>query len=398
MSQKLFLGSLMISCLAVSLSAQDPFFSHFYGNESSFNPAFVGKRGSMSITAKHRMQWGANTAAAYRTSQVTFEESLPCFFLDWGVVATRDEEGEGLLTTNEFGFRTAFFIPTSGRRHSTISSGNLRFGIGLHWGQRTIDYSRLTFLDQIDPTYNLTDADGRPNVSAFNAAGESADTPRYFTPSLGVAWRHIMNRRDDRSWVIDLGLAVHNWGGLVSVDARQTASLLGLDNPLGERWIASAVGEKVVYTRQGRYWAVRPSAVMQWQEGLGYLELGMGLTWQRNATFGMFYHHAKSPDTGQNTNWLSLQFELGFVHPNRKSRFDFGLSYSLQNGPLKNYVNAPLELTARLHLGGRSISCSIAGLEEEGAYKNKQTNCYLFHVSPSRQKIYDNIWYSNTDL
>lgn len=398
MSQKLLSTCLGILCLCTSLSAQDPFFTHFYGNESAFNPAFVGKRGSMSFTAKHRTQWGSNSSQAYTTSQVTFEESLPCFFLDWGLVATRDEEGEGLLTTNEFGLRTAFFVPTSGRKYSTRSAGNLRFGVGLHWGQRRIDYSRLTFLDQLDPIYGLLDRDGRLNPTAFNGANETADSPWYFTPSLGVAWRHIMNRRDAKSWVFDLGLAVHNWGGLVSVDGRQTASLLGLDNPLGERWVASLTAEKVVYARRGRHWAIRPSLVVQMQEGLAYAEAGMGLTWQRNATLGLHYHQAKSNADGSNTNWLSLQLEMGFILPNGSNRFDLGISYSMQNGPLKNYVASPLELTARLHFGGKSLSCLIAGLGDEGAYSNRQTNCYLFHVSAAREKIYDNIWYSDDQL
>ena len=84
--------------------AQDPFFTHFYGNESTYNPALTGYRGALSVIAKHKAQWPGLGEAHFRTSNLLYEESLPCSIFDWGLSAKSDREGEGLFKTMDFGF------------------------------------------------------------------------------------------------------------------------------------------------------------------------------------------------------------------------------------------------------------------------------------------------------
>ncbi|MEL6276599.1 MAG: type IX secretion system membrane protein PorP/SprF, partial [Bacteroidota bacterium] len=396
---RLSIFSLLLGCLCCTqLQAQDPFFLHFYGNQSTFNPAFVGRRGARSLTAKYHSQWGHQDARAYRTYQVLLEESMPCFFLDWGLVATRDEEGEGLLTTNEFGFRTALFIPTS--RGSTSRRGrvstfqsNLRIGFGWHWGQRTIDYSRLVFLDQLDPLFGLFDADRNSNATSFQALNGEA-SPWYFSPSMGISYHHAVDPRKVNSWVFDLGLAIHNASLFVSRDARQTASLRGLDNPLGERIVASFEAEKVLHESNGRFWSLRPQVVLQWQEGLGYAEFGTKVSWSRTFNFGLYYHLAQPVDVGPSTNWASLKLEIGGLSLGDEARFDLGLGYSVQNGGLNNYVAPPLEISVTMHFGKKSLGCSLIGRDDQGYYDKKgPMRCPLFN-SGARSKMYDNVWYN----
>ena len=94
-----------------SINAQDAYLQHFYGNESSFNPAFTGQQGALRLGISYRTQWGATTAPAYLAQKVVLEESLPCLFFDYGLFARRDEEGAGKLTTSEFGGSIAIAVP-----------------------------------------------------------------------------------------------------------------------------------------------------------------------------------------------------------------------------------------------------------------------------------------------
>lgn len=381
--------------LGTSLIAQDPFFQHFYGNESSYNPAYVGKRGAMSVTFKQRAQWGASSAQAYRTHQVLFEDSAPCFFMDWGAVATHNVEGEGLLATTEFGLRSAFFIPVGqgNRRTPTKYLGNIRVGFGLHYGQRSIDFDRLVFLDQLDPLYGLVNREMQPNQTDFEAPATN-NSPWYFSPSIGVMYRYVVDTELDDSWAFDVGAAVHNWGGLISRDSRQSASLLGLDNQLGERYVLSLAADKVLTKDKGRYWAIHPQAVYQSQQNLRYLETGSTLSWSGNFTFGLFYHLAAPTNLDQpNSNWTSLQLEMGKVIPNTSTRIDLGFSFAIQHGGLKNFVRAPFEFTAIMSFAS-SATCNFIGRQGEVPYNTKGVHCKRFNVSPSRRKLYDDIWYN----
>lgn len=388
--------SVLLYLIGGNLTAQDPLFQHFYGNESSFNPAYVGGSGALSIAVKRRSQWGASSARAYRTHQVVIEDSAPCFFLDWGLVGSHNVEGEGLLETREIGGRLAFFIPVGkGERHSpTPHLGNFRLGFGFHRGQRSIDYDKLTFLDQLDPLYGLFNRDGVSNTTGFEAPANSS-SPWYTTTSLGLLYRVVMDTDRADSWAFELGAAIHNWSGLASVDARQSASLLGLNNELGERYVFSASADKVLTKDKGRYWAIRPQAVYQRQAGLAYLETGATLSWSSNLNFGAFYHLAMPNELdASNTNWTSLQVEFGGALPGAKfTRFDLGLSYAIQNGGLNNFVRAPFELTAVFSFG-RSLTCAALGRNDDVPYGKKGVECKRFNYSVSRRKLYDDIWYN----
>ncbi|MEL7161681.1 MAG: type IX secretion system membrane protein PorP/SprF [Bacteroidota bacterium] len=376
--------------MSLALPAQDAYYQHFYGNEAEFNPAMTAQRGAMRLGFSMRTQWGADNAQQYTTRKLTFEESLPCFFLDYGLFARRDEEGQGKLTTSEFGGRIAAAFPLSKKGASNVF--NLRVGLGLAFGQRSVDFSKLTFLDQLDPLYGLVDADGNPNPTGFQAPLGSGASPRYSTPSLGVSLKGGLNRRGVRPITFDVGVAVHNLGGLVSPDSRQTSSLLGLDNALGERWVFNALADAVVARKNRRYWSVRPAVVYQTQEGLSYVEVGTGLSWNRTINVGA-YHHLSHDVSGaaDNLSWTSLQLEIGGRLGESSTRMDLAFSYAFQQGYLKNYVRPPLEVTATFSFG-KSTTCLLMGYDDIADMSRKNaTSCFNF--TTARNRLYDSIWY-----
>lgn len=390
----MYLRLILLFVLPIPLLAQDAYLQHFYNNETSFNPAFSGQRGALRMGFSFREQWGAETADQYRSRKLTVEESLPCLPLDYALFARQDQEGAGQLTTNEFGGSTAAVINIQSKHFDRYDKLNIRIGLGFTFGQRSVDFDRLNFLDQIDPFFGLNDADGNLNSSGFIPPGGTGESSWYSSQSLGISLKGGFNSNSNYPISFDVGLAVHNPGFFVSPDSRQTASLLGLDNRLGERFVFSATGEFVIARKRRRIWSVRPVLVVQQQEQLGYLEVGAGVSWNKSVTFGA-YHHVARPSSmvdGSNVNWTSAQVEIGAIMgEDGSSRVDLAFSYAFQHGFLKNFVRPPLEVTATFSFG-QSSTCALLGAGEAAwLSKRGKTDCYAF--TSARNKLYDNIWY-----
>lgn len=186
MNRCLYLGLMFV--LPALLSGQDPFFIHFYGNESAYNPALVGYKGSTSFSAKYKSQWAAGTVPAFRSTWVNFEESMPCNLLDYGLNLNYDEEGVGVFRTYDIGLKVAGTIPFDIGK----SGNNIRLGLSLQRSVKTIDFTRLIFSDQLDPKFGLVDANGDPIPTGFVPPDESGSHP-FFTPSAGFAYRILFN-------------------------------------------------------------------------------------------------------------------------------------------------------------------------------------------------------------
>jgi len=305
------------------LTAQDYAFDHFYSLESAFNPAYVGFGGATIVSAKYRRQWGGNNIAPYVGMQASIEETLPCTLFDFGLFASEDTEGEGVLTTLEAGLRAALSIPLK----ETL---NLRIGFGLTFGQRSIDLDKLVFLDQLDPLYGRFNREGELNPTAYQnlSANPSA---LYSSPSIGLLFTGVTSSRNKRALSYEVGLAVHHPDALISADSRQNASLNGLDNPLGERWTASIRVEKPLKVTKTDYVSIRPAIIYQTVADLSYLEVGTSVGLSRNLIAGLYYHSAVDKQIAPASNWLSLQLEVG-GRVSDYSRVDIGFAYSIPLG------------------------------------------------------------------
>jgi hypothetical protein len=388
----------LIVCCAIFVAtqsfAQNPLRQHYRGHESEFNPAFTGQVGATRLVLGSRSQWNtqqptSGSGRGYTSHALNYEEALPCLFFDYGLFVRKQTEGDGQLTTNEFGGRIAAALPLMKGR--TDRALNLRFGLALARGQRSVNYNGLIFLDQLNPITGLLDANGNPNLSSVQL--REGRSPWYTASSLGIALKGgAVNRRyrlDNRPVTFDLGLAVHNFAGLVSRDQRQSASLIGLDATLRERWVASGSASVVFNKVKGHYWSVHPQIVVQQQAGIGYLEVGAAVSYDRYLELGFYQHLANN--AGEGANWSSLRLALGSLLAGEYSRVDVVFSYAFQYGSLKNYVQAPLELTA-IYSFGKSVTCLATGQQNDFARGNAgRVDCFSFGTAQNR--MYDNIWY-----
>ncbi len=139
--RNLFL-SLLLSAIAGVSSAQDPHFSQFYASPTLLNPAMTGAGlcGGR-IALNYRNQW-PSIGNNYRTFAAAYDQYMPGVSSGIGVQVMQDVAGDGLLSTKQLGLSYAYRVPLG--RH-----WNMQFAMQGTWFQRSIDFSRLYFADQI---------------------------------------------------------------------------------------------------------------------------------------------------------------------------------------------------------------------------------------------------------
>lgn len=378
----MLLATLLWLLSPLLLLGQDPFFTHFYGNEALFNPALTGNSGALSIRLKAKHQWHSSATTGYQTYLAALEESMPCNFFDYGISVLQDIEGEGRLRTQQFGLHLASPLPIA-----TGLSGNLlqlRLGISVLWAQQSVDYSQLLFIDQLDPKYGQTDADGRPIPTSFVAPNDGRSA-WYFKPSGGFAFQYVINPKSRKATSINAGASIHN------VVALQSWSVLGLGAQAVPRYSAFLNAELVLGYLQQQYVSFRPQLFWQDQQGLSYMEGGGSMSFSRLVSAGFYYHRSRPKDGQSSTNWGSAQLEVGFFS-GAGSRVDLGFGYGFNFSGLRNQVANVYELTVRFSFA-KSPMCSLAG--KPAPYDgNGALPCPTLRQA-NRSKIYENIWYNN---
>lgn len=366
--------------------AQDPFFIHFFNNESTYNPALVGYRGALSVLMKYKAQWPGLGGAHFRTGNVAVEESLPCSIFDYGLNFRFDEEGEGIFRTRDFAFRFAGVVPfdVGASRH------NLRMGAGFQWSFKSVDYNRLVFSDELDPKYGLTDALGLDLPTSFVPPNDGRSL-WFFSPSVGITHRILVNENKPRSATIHYGVALHNAFSLGRDEfTGNEESILQVGTKIARRWSVFGSVELLPYLQRGAFFSIKPTVLYENQGGLSYWEAGAKFSLNRLLALSAFYHDNRSPVTGRNTRWMSFALEFGEVL-GKDRRFDLGFSYANSFTGLRNHVGPIFEFSVGFHFAS-SPSCRLGGRGDEVPY-GSQIRCPSSAFSPSNRKMYESIWY-----
>lgn len=180
--------------------AQDPSFSQFYAHRAYLNPALTGLDPGLSLTAISRLQW-LRADRGFRTYGATAEIREPLLRSGLGLNLLHNTEGIGNLSTTSVGLSYAYTIP--GER------SNVHFGMTTSWVQKTLDWSKFIFSDQLDPimgpVYGTSASPGLENVSFFDI-------------DFGVVWRFdsglSLGKGTVRRSRTMLGLSIHHLPGL----------------------------------------------------------------------------------------------------------------------------------------------------------------------------------------
>ena len=166
-----------LSICFLDMKAQDPEFSQFYANPLYLNPALTGATICPRVSLNYRHQW-PNIQGTYVTSSASFDRQVQSIKSGLGLIVMNDNAGAGTLkTTNISGL---YSYSTSLGRHFFIS-----FGGKATFAQKTVDWSKLNFSDQIDPLhgfiYNTQDPGGSTTRSYVDfSAGVLMSFKNYF--------------------------------------------------------------------------------------------------------------------------------------------------------------------------------------------------------------------------
>ncbi len=142
---------MVLSCNINIMLAQAPQFSQFYASPLYLAPSFAGATDGSRITLNYRNQWPSLPGTF-----VTYAFGFDHYFHDYnsgvGLLLFRDQAGSANLATTNAGILYSYNFKLN-------NNWILRPGIHFLYSQRTIDYNKLVFGDQIS-----LDGDGLPST------------------------------------------------------------------------------------------------------------------------------------------------------------------------------------------------------------------------------------------
>ncbi|MEN8956486.1 MAG: type IX secretion system membrane protein PorP/SprF [Flavobacteriales bacterium] len=136
------LTSFIATILCLSALAQDPEFSQFYANPLYLNPAFAGSNNCPRVSLNYRNQWPA-ISGSFVTQSVSYDQRL----------GYNKGAGIGLLVTNDVAAKTLNTLNASAifSYHLPVTRKfAIRVGFQATYFQKSLDWSKLSFSDQID--------------------------------------------------------------------------------------------------------------------------------------------------------------------------------------------------------------------------------------------------------
>jgi type IX secretion system PorP/SprF family membrane protein len=186
MPRKLFLIFLTLFVFTKFSSAQDPHFSQFYANSLYLNPALAGSVVCPRLNLNYRNQW-PSILGTFITYSASYDQHVDVLNGGVGLLVYSDRQGAGTLNTTSVSGMYSYRLEVS-------RNFSLKAGLQATYFQRSLDWEKLTFPDQLDPRYGFVYNSNEPipdNLSrtfADFAAGLVGYTERFY---VGFAAHHI---------------------------------------------------------------------------------------------------------------------------------------------------------------------------------------------------------------
>ncbi|MFW6019009.1 MAG: type IX secretion system membrane protein PorP/SprF [Bacteroidales bacterium] len=149
------IGILFVLVVGKELHSQDPHFSQFYANPLYLNPAFTGSNICPRLSVNYRNQW-PKISGAYVTYNASYDQYFDGISGGLGLLATSDRSGEGVLNSSQYSFMYAYRLKVS-------RTFNINAGLQASYFQKSVDWTKLRFGDQIDPKWGFTEQTNEPS-------------------------------------------------------------------------------------------------------------------------------------------------------------------------------------------------------------------------------------------
>lgn len=374
----------MLLFVAGNVWAQDPSFSQFYANRIYLNPAFTGLESGMSLAGVSRMQW-TNVDGGFKTFGASLELQEPFLRSGFGLNLFHNKEGIADLTTTNVGLSYAYTIPFE--RH------NIHIGMHARWVQKSIDWSKIIFSDQLDPVYG--------NIYATTHV-PIMDRVSFMDFDMGLLWRFDADLKLGKKKTIknirnSFGISLHHAPYLIikngadeSLQNLETRTSPRLTVHLGSMIPIFVLGKgrrRVALSPNFKF-DVQGEQLNKLSENLQVVTYGMYLLY--DGIYGGILYQNKYPVSGvKNTNALIFAFgayiKAGNNKNSQRQRFFLGLSYDANTTGVGPRAGGVYELAFRYYFAGGGSILGFGGGNGNGAKTRKKRgsrkrtlDCYDF--------------------
>lgn len=303
----------LISCLSIgSALAQDPELTQYYAAPVYTNPAMAGNafcnfQAAGRFSINYRNQW-PSLPGTYRTMAASFDQHIDEINGGIGIMATYDRAGQGLLTTTTLSAVYAYVMPLN--RKKTFF---LRAGLQGTLGQKSIDFTKLQWADQIHPTRGFIYQTNEP------FANDRVTFPNFSTGLLAYSSKFYV------------GFAVHNL-------TQPVQSFYKSDNGIIPRRYTFHTGAVIpLDKRKVAQSTFSPNILFMTQQQFTQLNLGFYVNKGPLVT-GLWFRQA----FGEYKTSDAIMLLLGF----RKDKFKFGYSYDITMSSARSAVPGSHEVSA----------------------------------------------------
>lgn len=290
-------GMLFSAGLLNEVRAQDPQFTQFYANPLYLNPAFAGTARCPRICINYRNQWPA-ISGTFVTYSASYDQHIDGIAGGIGLLVTNDRAGKGTLNTTNVSGIYSYQL-------NLTREFSMKFGIQATYAQKSVDWSKLTFGDMIDPrtgfvysTNEIPNATTRSNVDI--SAGMLGYSRRYF---FGFAVHHVTEPDEGFLGTSKLPMKYTGHAGALI--------------PLGGRYSESSISPNILYQRQQ-----------------DFQQLNLGVYFTKGALVGGLWYR----------NQDSFIILLGF----QQDLFKFGYSYDVTVSRLTNATAGSHEISFQM--------------------------------------------------
>jgi type IX secretion system PorP/SprF family membrane protein len=283
--KKILLGLFVIAGIS-SIYAQDPIFTQFYANPLYLNPALAGTNICPRYLMNHRNQW-PSLSGNFVTNSFSYDQYFDAINGGFGLLAMHDMQGQGTIQEVNLAAIYSYHLKVT-RKFTLLFAGQAMYG------QKFLDWDKLTFGDMIDPRRGFIYQTG--DVRRGGSKG-------YFDVSAGIGG-FTKN--------FYFGAAVHHLN-------RPNISMIVGNSPLPMRFTGHAgfdipLGGKSMYRNPV---SLSPNIVYRYQQG--FMEMNIGAYMKYDMfTFGTWF---RSRDAFILTLGLSTNtFRLGYSYDLTVSR------------------------------------------------------------------------------
>ena len=273
----------IITLLVIGLDkdslAQDPFFNQPFSTAMYQNPALTGFADYTRVQVAQRAQW-ISIPGSYWTTYLGLDFNSKNNRWGFGLSSLYDRAGETLTTFSQ-DFNLAY-------RVKITEKAGLRFGLGMGYRIRSINYENLTFGDQIDPRYGF--------ISTNPGSGTLSGSVIFINLNAGVFFHNRF---------LFAGYSVHNWN-----EPEQSITNSGSRLPRRNSFHLGAN----LYTSSNSNFSIKPTALYIIQQDFTNWVLG-SLFQYRILTVGFYsgINNRAIGSLGLTTNRIQIRYSYDMV-------------------------------------------------------------------------------------